>query len=178
MSSSHPVRLEVLPPSNKLRYEKTLIGQLFSQEGPSGDIFPKSHSPLLLRPKLEPLRDDRVLNPSRSPEVPALAHTPSPTPPAAPSVSTLARAPAPAPAPTPAPLRTPTPHREEPPARSTPELQRSAESTPPPRAASASPTSAQSESPQPKKGPVLATLVNMASKKGGKKMKIDLKKGM
>lgn len=176
MTSSSPVRLEVLPVSNKLRYERTLIGQLVGlNEGSVVESLPKSRSPLLLHPKLGAVRENPE-TPPRSPEVPAAAS-------AAP-----ASAPAPAPAPTPvvapvtvaqaAPVRAPSPQREEPPVRRTPDLPRSTESTPP-RAASASPTSSRgrSESPLSKKGPQLSTLINLANKKGGKKMKIDLRKG-
>ncbi|XP_041935695.1 partitioning defective 3 homolog B-like [Alosa sapidissima] len=178
MTSSSPVRLEVLPMSNKLRYEKTLISQLFTNDGSGDGNLSKPRSPLLLRPKLEALRESPASTPpSRSPDLPAAA------PAIAPAV-----APGPAPAPAlavaPAPVRAATPQREEPSARNTPELPRSAQSTPPrassaSSASSASPTLAKgrSESPMSKKGPALATLANLANKKGGKKMKIDLKKG-
>ncbi|XP_028835617.1 par-3 family cell polarity regulator beta a isoform X2 [Denticeps clupeoides] len=62
--------------------------------------------------------------------------------------------------------------RVEPPPRQTPEPPEPTES-PPPRATA----QGQSESPVLKKGPTLSTLANLANKKGGKKMKIDLKKG-
>ncbi|XP_031414281.1 par-3 family cell polarity regulator beta a isoform X2 [Clupea harengus] len=168
MTSSSPVRLEVLPMANKLRFEKALIGQLFNHDGPVADTFTKSRSPLLLRPKLGAIRENKPQTPPRSPEPPVAA------PAIAPGLT-----PAPAPASSPAPVRAPSPQKEEPPARNTPELPRAAESTPP-RTASASPTPSwgRSESPLSKKGPALATLVNqLASKKGGRKMKIDLKKG-
>lgn len=179
MTSSSPVRLEVLPVSNKLRYEKTLIGQLVGlNDGSSVESFPKTHSPLLLRPKVGALRENPE-TPPRSPEVPARAPATVPAPVPAPAPAPLpAHVVAPATVAQAAPVRAPSPQREEPPARYTPDLPRSAESTPP-RAASASPTSARgrSESPLSKKGPPLSTLVNLANKKGGKKMKIDLKKG-
>ncbi|XP_062383522.1 par-3 family cell polarity regulator beta a [Sardina pilchardus] len=176
MTAPSPVRLEVLPLSNKLRYEKSLISQLFTGDGSGAENFAKPRSPLLLRPKLEALRETPdATPPPRSPDLPAAAPAVAPGPAPAPAPV----APVVPPVVAPAPVRAATPQREEPPVRSTPELPRSASSTPP-RASSASPTLAKgrSDSPLSKKGPAgLSTLVNLANKKGGKKMKIDLKKG-
>lgn len=46
--SSSKVRLEVLPSYNKLRYEKSLIGQLFNNTDPNLAV-PKPRSPFLVR---------------------------------------------------------------------------------------------------------------------------------
>lgn len=62
--SSSTVRLEVLPVANKLRYEKSLIGQLFNNTEPT-TVVPKVKSPFLVH-KLRPSN----------------ASTPSPEPPA------------------------------------------------------------------------------------------------
>ncbi|XP_065110236.1 par-3 family cell polarity regulator beta a isoform X2 [Paramisgurnus dabryanus] len=45
---SSPVRLEVLPVANKVRYEKSLIGQLFNNTDPD-PVLPKVKSPFLVR---------------------------------------------------------------------------------------------------------------------------------
>ncbi|XP_030634873.1 par-3 family cell polarity regulator beta a [Chanos chanos] len=69
MASSSLVRLEVLPTSNKQRYEKSLIGQLFIQpDGP--ESTPKVKSPFLLRAATNSPTDTRRSEtpPSRSPE--------------------------------------------------------------------------------------------------------------
>lgn len=61
-------------------------------------------------------------------------------------------------------------------ARNTPVEMR--KDTPSPTVSSSPTTRDRSESPASKKTPALATLVNTVNKKSGKKMKIDLKKGM
>lgn len=138
--SSSTVRLEVLPVANKLRYEKSLIGQLFNSTEPT-TVVPKVKSPFLVRKLL-----------------PSNASTPSPEPPAS---------------------QTPPLKEEEElrPARHAPVESNHRRYTPSPPV-SASPTlSDRSESPAPRKTPALTTVVDMITKKPGKKMKIDLKKG-
>ncbi|KAM6893098.1 par-3 family cell polarity regulator beta a isoform 1-T1 [Lycodopsis pacificus] len=81
-SSSSSVRLEVLPPGNKPRYEKRLIGQLFTADGKESDA--KARSPMAPRAKTdpEPRQDGKVE--VRRPDVRAktpetfAANTPSP----------------------------------------------------------------------------------------------------
>ncbi|XP_067298301.1 par-3 family cell polarity regulator beta a isoform X2 [Pseudorasbora parva] len=138
--SSSSIHLEVLPVANKLRYEKSLIGQLFNSTEPT-TVVPKVKSPFLVHKLL-----------------PSNAATPSPEPP---------------------PSQTPPPKEEElHPARYTPIESNHHRDTPSPPI-SASPTlKDRSESPAPKKTPALVSLVNTINKKSGKKMKIDLKKGM
>ncbi|CAB1328062.1 unnamed protein product, partial [Coregonus sp. 'balchen'] len=86
--SSPLVRLEVLPLANKQRYEKRLIGQLFTD---GHDSVPKAKSPLMIHrrmdakpevkpetvkpeqinPKLEPRRPDLHVLRSKTPDLPA-----------------------------------------------------------------------------------------------------------
>uniref|UniRef100_A0A8C9XXJ5 PDZ domain-containing protein n=1 Tax=Sander lucioperca TaxID=283035 RepID=A0A8C9XXJ5_SANLU len=123
------VRLEVLPQANKPRYEKSLIGQLFTSDEPQKDTK--------LNTKLEVRRPDTR---AKTPEPAAV--NPSPA-----------------------------------------ELQRvhgsleTVSPTPPARAASSSPTPRpRSQSPLASKSPAPG-MASLSSKKGGKKIKIDLKKG-
>ncbi|KAM4602177.1 par-3 family cell polarity regulator beta a [Polymixia lowei] len=133
--SSSLVRLEVLPMSNKPRYEKGLIGQLFNVEGHNPS--PKANSPMVARPKPE----------ARRPDVRAKTPDPGPVNP-------------------PEELQSGHGYKERAP---------SVSPTPPARAESSSPApGAQSQSPVAGKSPGLASLT---TKKGGKKIKIDLKKG-
>lgn len=134
--SSSKVRLEVLPVANKVRYEKSLIGQLFNSTDPNQAV-PKPKSPFLVR-KL----------------VPGTATTPSPEPSQTP------------------PLK----EEELPLVRNTPMEMR--KDTPSPTVCASPTLKDRSESPAPRKTPALTTLVNMINKKSGKKMRIDLKKGM
>ncbi|KAM8873072.1 par-3 family cell polarity regulator beta a isoform 1-T1 [Synchiropus picturatus] len=137
--SSSVVNLEVLPVANKPRYEKSLIGQLFSADGKEL----KAKSPMLnrakadfqLEPKMEMKKaESRPKTPDASP--PPVEHQPA--------------------------------HQRQ--ERISP--------TPPARAASSSPSPRiRSESPQNRQSPVLPTLANIANRKGGKRIKIDLKKG-
>ncbi|XP_020338288.1 par-3 family cell polarity regulator beta a isoform X1 [Oncorhynchus kisutch] len=77
------VRLEILPLANKQRYEKRLIGQLFTD---GHDSIPKAKSPLMIHqqmdakpegkpeqinPKLEPRRPDLHVLRSKNPDLPA-----------------------------------------------------------------------------------------------------------
>ncbi|KAG7502365.1 partitioning defective 3-like B-like isoform X1 [Solea senegalensis] len=80
-SSSSHVRLEVLPVANKLRYEKSLIGQLFT--GDIKDPASKTKSPLLVRalqpePKPEPKPDSKLSQEVRRPG--ARSRPPDPAP--------------------------------------------------------------------------------------------------
>ncbi|XP_044043724.1 par-3 family cell polarity regulator beta a isoform X3 [Siniperca chuatsi] len=150
--SSSSVRLEVLPASHKPRYEKSLIGQLFSADGK--DSSAKAKSPKVVRAKTdsqpEPKQDIKLNTKLevRRPDV--RAKTPEPA------------------AVNPPPVELQTGHGS---------LQRGSP-TPAGRAASSSPTPrTNSQSPLVSKSPVLPGLANLTSRKGGKRLKIDLKKG-
>ncbi|XP_037399422.1 par-3 family cell polarity regulator beta a isoform X2 [Pygocentrus nattereri] len=135
--SSPLVRLEVLPVANKLTYEKSLIGQLFSGPESVPHTVPKVKSPFLVR-KADGKATDRLLRPSSE---------------------------------------TPPPEETPPPVRHAPkEAERRQETPPPPVSASPTPKG-RSESPASRRSPALATPPNTATKKGGKKMKINLTKG-
>ena len=149
MTLSSPVRLEVLPLANKPRYEKSLIGQLFT--GDAKDAPANLKSPILLRAKTdsqpEPKRD------------------------AKPNTNLEVRRADPR-------TRTPEPHVANPPAELRPgpgSLERGSPS-PSSRAESSSPPRTRSQSPQSSRSP-LPGLGNLTGRKGGKKLKIDLKKG-
>ncbi|XP_052348673.1 partitioning defective 3 homolog B-like isoform X2 [Oncorhynchus keta] len=123
------VRLEVVPVSNRERYEKSLIGQLFNQPG-SPKVTPKTSSkePPSIKPAFKPsdsptarMAEDSSSLEGRPMGSPHLAH-PVPV-----SVS-------------------PVPKEK-------------------------------SDSPLLKRSPTFSTLVGFTSKKGGKRLKIDLKKG-
>nr|XP_033471997.1 par-3 family cell polarity regulator beta a isoform X1 [Epinephelus lanceolatus] len=145
------VRLEVLPVGNKLRYEKSFIGQLFT--GDAKDSTAKTKSPMVVRaktdPQPEPKQDTKTTAKLEVRRPDARARTPDPaalnTPPAElqSGHSSLERV-------------SPTP------------LARAASSSPTPRT--------RSQSPQASRSPVPG-LANLTSRKGGKKIKIDLKKG-
>lgn len=70
--SSHVVRLEVVPVSNKLSYEKSLIGQLFSGPEAAHPAVPKVKSPFPLRAANDNAAD-RLVRPSA--ETPPLEET-------------------------------------------------------------------------------------------------------
>uniref|UniRef100_A0A4W5JQJ1 PDZ domain-containing protein n=1 Tax=Hucho hucho TaxID=62062 RepID=A0A4W5JQJ1_9TELE len=144
------VHLEILPLANKQRYEKRLIGQLFTD---GHDSFPKAKSPLMIHqkmdakpevkpetvkpeqinPKLEPRRPDLHVLRSKTPDLPA-------------SLTPLSVSPAPV-------VRD--------------------------RDGASSTAVGGSESPLPRgKSPTgLPNLANLTNQKGGRKLKIDLKKG-
>ena len=143
------VRLEVLPMANKPRYEKSLIGQLFTGDGKESPA--KGKSPMVVRAKtdLQPEpKQDTKLNAKRpdtrakTPET-SVANTPPPAE-LQPGHGSLERV-SPAPA------------------------AGVARSSPTPRTGSQSPLAS--------KSPALPSLANLTSKKGGKRIKIDLKKG-
>lgn len=140
--SSSTVRLEVLPLANKQRYEKSLIGQLFTGDGKDSPI--KGKSPMVVRSKTNPqpeLKPNAKLE-ARRPD--ARAKTPEPgavnvaPPELQPKHGSLER-------------DSPTP------------------SSPTPRT--------RSQSPLASKSPAVPGLANLTSKKAGKRIKIDLKKG-
>lgn len=128
------VSVEVLPVANKVRYEKSLIGQLFT--GDSKDPLVKAKSPKGLRAKNDP--------------------QPEPKSESRPNTRLDARRPD-AGAKTPEPAENQSRHGS---------LERG--STPPARAASSSPSPAL---------PALPAVASLTSRKGGKRIKIDLKKG-
>ncbi|KAI3365948.1 hypothetical protein L3Q82_009780, partial [Scortum barcoo] len=144
------VRLEVLPAANKPRYEKSLIGQLFSADGK--DSTAKAKSPMVVRAKTdaqpEPKQDVKPKLEVRRPD--SRSKTPEPGP------------------------------VNLPPAEHLPgngSLERGSP-TPPARAANSSPTpTARSQSPLAGKGSAVPGLANLTNRKGGKRIKIDLKKG-
>uniref|UniRef100_A0A8C4GZ81 PDZ domain-containing protein n=1 Tax=Dicentrarchus labrax TaxID=13489 RepID=A0A8C4GZ81_DICLA len=148
--STSSVRLEVLPMASKPRYEKSLIGQLFTGDGKDTP----TKSPMVTRAKTEPQpepKQDTKWNTKlevRRPE--ARTRTPEPAAVNMPPVElqsghgSLERV-------SPAPLAS------------------AASSSPTPRTRSQSPLASRS--------PVPPTLANLTSRKGGKKIKIDLKKG-
>ncbi|XP_030011302.1 par-3 family cell polarity regulator beta a isoform X1 [Sphaeramia orbicularis] len=140
--SSPVVRLEVVPVSNKSRYEKSLIGQLFT--GDAKDT--KGRSPMVLRSKPDP-----QLNPKPELKRPdARSKTPDPAPVNPPQAELHSR----------------------------PGSLEGGSPTPPARAASSSPTPrSQNQSPQTSRSPVMSSLANLTNRKGGKRIKIDLKKG-
>lgn len=146
------VQLEVLPVANKQRYEKGLIGQLFNIDGK--DLSAKTKSPMLLRAKANPQPEPKgdKLNTKlevRQPDVRS---------------------------------KTPEPDSSIPP----PVLQSGQDSqervsptapAPATRTTSTSPTSKpRSQSPLAPKSPITG-LPNLNSKRGGKRIKIDLQKG-
>lgn len=149
--STPSVRLEVLPMANKPRYEKSLIGQLFTGDGKESTA--KTKSPMVVRAKADPQPEPKA---SAKPELrrpDARTKTPEParvnTPPAElqPVHGSLERV-------------SPAPHA------------RAASSSPTPGTRSQSPLRSRSPGP-----PSLPSLPNLTSKKGGKRIKIDLKKG-
>uniref|UniRef100_A0A3Q1GBG0 Partitioning defective 3 homolog B-like n=1 Tax=Acanthochromis polyacanthus TaxID=80966 RepID=A0A3Q1GBG0_9TELE len=150
--SSSSVRLEVLPAANKPRYEKSLIGQLFT--GDSKDTTAKSKSPMLVRPKTDSHPELRL-----DPKVTAKSEVKRP--------DNRAKTPEPAM------LRaSPVEHQSGPSS-----LER-VSPTPPSTVASSSPIPrTDNQSPLTTKSPVLPGLPSLTNKKGGKRMKIDLKKG-
>ncbi|KAM9328034.1 par-3 family cell polarity regulator beta a isoform 2-T2 [Pholidichthys leucotaenia] len=149
MISSSSVRLEVLPSANKPRYEKSVIGQLFT--GDSKDLPAKVKSPMVVHSKINPQPEaqlDSILQNQAE-------------------------------------LRRPDSHTKtsEPALQNTLPAERHGSlervsPTVPARAASSSPLPrTHSQSPLVNTTPDLTTLSNIANKKGGKKIKIDLKKG-
>ncbi|XP_054649462.1 par-3 family cell polarity regulator beta a isoform X2 [Dunckerocampus dactyliophorus] len=153
--SSPSMHLEVVPVANKPRYEKGLIGQLFTADGKD----PKAKSPMVTRAKidLQPVaKQDSKPNPVVGWQD-AGAKTPEP------------------------PLLNPPPVAANPP--STDGQSRNASSeraspTPPVRmASSSSPPRIRRQSPPTNKSSAVPDPADLPNKKGGKRIKIDLKKG-
>ncbi|XP_059184214.1 par-3 family cell polarity regulator beta a [Centropristis striata] len=141
------VRLEVLPLANKPRYEKSLIGQLFTGDGK--DIPAQVKSPILIRAKADSQPEPKANTKLEVRRPDPRAKTPEPA-----AVN-----------PSPAELQPGHGSLE----RVSPAL--------PGRAASSSPTPRnRSQSPLDSRSPVPG-LGNLTNRKGGKKIKIDLKKG-
>lgn len=147
--SSSLVRVEILPVANKPRYEKSLIGQLFT--GDMKDSSAKAKSPVLVRSNA-----DSQTEPKQDAKLNAKLEARQPGYTQARTYEVAAGNPPPV------------------------ELQSGPSSlerispTPPARPASSSPTP---RSPLPSKSPVLPSLANLTNRKGGKRLKIDLKKG-
>lgn len=142
------VRLEVLPAANKPRYEKSLIGQLFT--GDSKESTAKTKSPTMARAKTDSQPQPKLNSKSEVRQPDTHARTPEPAAENMPSIELHAKQGS---------------------------LERFSP-TPGGREASSSPTPrTPSQSPLASKGPVLPGLATLTSKKGGKRIKIDLKKG-
>uniref|UniRef100_A0A672FWF5 PDZ domain-containing protein n=1 Tax=Salarias fasciatus TaxID=181472 RepID=A0A672FWF5_SALFA len=121
---SPSVRLEVLPAANKSRYEKSLIGQLFTSD--IKDPASRTKSPLVARAKRT-----RSQSPDPAPDQIWPGRTREPGPRSGPAGGPSGRP----------------------------------------------PVSTRQDQPE-GNNPVLAALANLANKKGGKKIRIDLKKGV
>lgn len=151
--STPSVQLEVLSVANRTRYEKGLIGQLFTGDGK--DFSAKTKSPMLVHAKANPQPEPKgdPLNSKlevRQPDV--RSKTPEPD----------ATIPPPA-------LQS---------GENSPERVSPTAPAPPTRTTSNSPTpKGRSQSPLDAKSPVIPGLPNLTSKRGGKRIKIDLKKG-
>ncbi|KAM9334419.1 par-3 family cell polarity regulator beta a [Symphorus nematophorus] len=147
------VHLAVVPLANKPRYEKSLIGQLFTGDG-KDSLTPKAKSPMVVRARTnsqpEPKQDTKPDTKAEVRRPDARAKTPEPT-----GVNTP-----------------PVEHQSGPSSleRVSPAPAAGAASSPP------SPRT-RSQSPLTSKSPVLPGLANLTNKKGGKRIKIDLKKG-
>uniref|UniRef100_A0A3Q3BAE3 Partitioning defective 3 homolog B n=1 Tax=Kryptolebias marmoratus TaxID=37003 RepID=A0A3Q3BAE3_KRYMA len=138
--ASPSVRLEVLPSANKPRYEKSLIGQIFSSDDKDASL--STRSPVVVR-----ARPDAQPEPKPNPRVDAVLRNASPVQ---------------------APSGTGSLDRASP--RASP--------TPPAGPAVSSPTSrTTNQSPLASKSAASPGLSSLPNKKGGKRMKIDLKKG-
>lgn len=144
--SSPSVRVEVLPVGSKPRYEKSLIGQLFTGDGKDSPVNARSpvvnRAPAKVLPELKPAPKVELKQPetrSRTPE-PVLQNAP------------------------------PLQHQPGPLERDSP--------TPPAQTGNSSPTPRTgSQSPLANKSPTVPPLSNLTNKKGGKRIKIDLRKG-
>lgn len=145
--SSPTVRLEVVPVGSKPRYEKTVIGQLFTGDGKDSPV--KVKSPKVLRPPAEIQPEPKLTQKVEQKQPDPRPKTPQPapqnTPPLQPQYGSLERA-------------SPTPPAQ------------TASSSPPPRT--------RSQSPLANKSPAGPGLSNLTNKKGGKRIKIDLRKGI
>ncbi|CAG5932750.1 unnamed protein product [Menidia menidia] len=150
--TSSTVCLEVLPEANKPRYEKSLIGQLFTGDGK--DSPSKTRSPMLARALTE-LQPEPKLDSKKNPK------------------AETRRADVRVKTPEPSLQSTTQVHSQSGPGS----LER-VSPTPPARAPSSSPTPrTQNQSPLASKNAALPSLLNLASRKEGKMIKIDLRKG-
>uniref|UniRef100_UPI0037E7F70D par-3 family cell polarity regulator beta a n=1 Tax=Semicossyphus pulcher TaxID=241346 RepID=UPI0037E7F70D len=146
---SSSVRLEVLPVLQKQRYERSVIGQLFDGKEPTAKV----KSPMVVRAKTDPQPEPKQ---DTKPNIKLEVKQPDPR------VKT----------PEPAAIKTP------PPVPQSGYYSERVSPAPPAGAGSSSPTQRpRSQSPLASKSPVPSSLANLTSKKGGKKIKIDLKKG-
>lgn len=144
------VQVEIVPVANKPRYEKRLIGQIFSSDDKDSTLLTKS--PMVVR-----TRPDAQLETKPNPKVDikrpeTRVRTPEPV---------LRNA---------SPVQLHSGHGS---------LERGSP-TPPPGAGGSSPTSRltnPNQSPLANKSSTLPGLSNITNKKGGKRIKIDLKKG-
>lgn len=144
------VHLEVLSVPNKTPYEKSLIGQLFAGDGK--DLSAKTKSPMLLRVKanLQPEPKGDKLHTKLEVRQPDMRS------------------------------KTPEPESTSPPPtlQSGQDSQERVSQTEPESTTRASPTpKAHSQSPLAARNPIISGLPNLTTKKGGKRIKIDLKKG-
>ncbi|XP_029376305.1 par-3 family cell polarity regulator beta a isoform X3 [Echeneis naucrates] len=150
--TSSAVRLDVLPVASKLRYEKSLIGHLFTGDGKDSSV--KAKSPMVVCAKADSHQEPKPnskLNTKLEPRRP----------------DTRAKTPEPAAVNTP-PAEIQFGHSS---------LERSSP-TPPARATSSSPSPRTgSQSPLASKSSALPSLASLTNKRGGKRIKIDLKKG-
>lgn len=143
---SPSVRVEVLPVANKPRYEKSLIGQIFSPDDKEPPLSTKSPMLIRARPNAEPKPNTNKVDVKR-PEVRGI--TPEP----------VQRNLSPQPGPGSLERASPTPTAG------------SAASSPTPK------TTNYNQSPLASKNSAVPGLSNLTNKKGGKRIKIDLKKG-
>lgn len=147
------VHLEVLTVANRTRYEKSLIGQLFTGDGK--DLSVKTKSPMLVRAKANPQpepKGDRLNTKLEARQPDVRSKTPEPD-------ATI-----------PPPTLQSGQDSQERVSRTAPAL--------PTRTTSTSPTpKGRSQSPLVVQSPIIPGLPNVTSKKGGKRIKIDLMKG-
>lgn len=147
------LHLEVLSVANRTRYEKGLIGQLFTGDGK--DLSAKSKSPMLVRAKANPQQEpkaDKLKTKLEVRQPDARSRTPEPD--------------------------TTIPSAALQSGQDSQERVSAAAPAPPTRTTSTSPTpKGRSQSPLVAKSPIIPGLPNLTSKRGGKRLKIDLKKG-
>lgn len=144
------VQVEILPVANKPRYEKRLIGQIFSSDDKDSTLLTKSPMVVRARPDTQPETKPNPKVDIKRPET----HVRTPEP-------VLRNA---------SPVQLQSGHGS---------LERGSP-TPPPGAGGSSPTSRMinpNQSPLASKSSTLPGLSNITNKKGGKRIKIDLKKG-
>lgn len=144
------VQVEVLPVANKSRYEKSLIGQIFSSDDKDSTLSTKSPMVVRARPDAQLETKPNAKVDLKRPET--RVRTPEPV------------------------LRNASPVHIR---SGSGSLERGSP-TPPPGAGGSSPTPRMTnpnQSPLASKSSTLPGLSNLTNKKGGKRIKIDLKKG-